>query len=215
MSKLFSAVAVLCLITAAGAEEPIVGSGEVVTASRDLGAFRAIDFRIPGDLEVTIGEQQPLTIKADENIAPLIKTEIKDGTLTISADKPFTTKHDPAVRITVPDLTALAIRGSGDARVRGLDNKTLAVSAAGSADVRLSGKTKSLTLTLDGSADADAFALAAQQAVVTINGSADAKVDVATSLVATVQGSGDLTYTGSPHVVSTVHGSGTVQKKKS
>lgn len=215
MSKIFSAVAVLSLVTLVYAEGPVVGSGNTVTESRDVGAFQAIDFRISGDLEVTIGEQKPVSIETDDNIAPLILTEVKDGTLTIWADKSFSTKNEPDVRITIPDLSALSVHGSADARVKGLDNEALAVSAHGSADVRLWGKTKNLVLTLHGSADVDAFELSSQQAVVTINGSADAKIAVDESLVATVHGSGDLTYTGSPRVVSTVHGSGSVRKNKS
>ena len=89
------------------------------------------------------------------------------------------------------------------------------VAAAGSADVHLYGKTKNLVLTLAGSADVHAFELGSQQAVVTIKGSADAKIAVEASLVATITGSGDLTYTGSPRVISTVSGSGSVQKKQS
>ncbi len=215
MLKVMFAAAVLSLVTWVYAGEAVDGSESKLTDSREVGAFHAIDLRISCDLEVKIGEQTALTIDADDDIAALILTEVKDGTLTIWAEESFTTKNDPDIRITLPDLKALVVQGSSDARVKGLDNEALAVSAHGSADVHLYGKTKNLVLTLAGSADVHAFELDSQQAVVTIKGSADAKIAVAESLVATVSGSGDLTYTGSPRVISTVSGSGSVRKHKS
>jgi len=215
MKKVVFVAVILSVVASVYAGDSIVGSGNAVTESRALTAFHAVEFHIPGNLTVTIGEQKPVSINTDDNIAPLIKTEIKDGTLTVRADQPFTTKNGPDVQITIPDLTALVVHGSADAQVKGLDNEALAVSAHGSTDVHLYGKTKSLVLTLHGSAEVHAFELGAQQAVVTINGSADAKIAVDESLVATIHGTGGLTYTGSPRVISTVHGGGAVQKHKS
>jgi len=215
MKKVVFVAVILSVVASVYAGDSVVGSGNIVTDERTVGAFDAIDLRVPCDLEVTIGEQKPITITTDDNIAPLIQAEIKDGTLRIWAEKQYTTKNEPEVKITIPDLKALTIHGSSDVRVSGLDNDALAVTAHGSADLNLFGKTKSLTLVLHGSADAHAFDLTAKQAVVTVDGSADARITVADSLVATINGSGDLTYAGSPKVISTVHGSGTVQKRKS
>jgi len=215
MQRILTAVIVAVIASKVFAIGPIEGSGNAITDERTLGAFDAIDLQVPCDLEVTIGDQKPVAINADDNIVPLIRTEIKDGTLKIWADKQYRTKNELDVKITIPNLKAMTIHGSSDVRVSGLDNEAFALTAHGSADLKLFGKTENLALVLHGSADANAYDLVAKQAVVTVDGSADAKVTVADSLVATINGSGDLTYAGSPKVISTVHGSGSVQKRKS
>ena len=109
-------------------DDRVVGSGKIETETRKLAAFDEIEFRVPGDFDVAIGNPSPLRIKADDNILPLIKTEVRDGRLIVSAEKSFKVKHGAKFSLTVADLSVVKVKGAGDMNVHGLDNKKLSVS---------------------------------------------------------------------------------------
>jgi len=62
---------------------PVTGSGKVITESRSVSNFKNITFSGMGEMLITQDETESLTIEAEDNIVALIKTEVKDDTLTI------------------------------------------------------------------------------------------------------------------------------------
>lgn len=209
--KMMTVLVGLCVVAPVVADDNVVvGSGIEASQSREVVGVRAIEIHIAGNVHVEIGEPTSLEIVADDNILPLIKTEVKKGSLVISATGQFRTKHQPVIKITVANLEAVAVFGSGDVDIKGLDNESLSVAIDGSGDVRPAGQTVSLTVSISGSGDVLARQLEARDASVTINGSGDAKVSVAKSLNVVIQGSGDVKYTGAPEVRSVINGSGSV-----
>ncbi|MCH7702315.1 MAG: DUF2807 domain-containing protein [Planctomycetes bacterium] len=214
MKRIMTLVLVAMPLAGACAQERIVGSGIATTETRQMGAFDQIDLRIAADLKITIGKPSPLTIETDDNILPWIETEVRDGKLIISSDKSFKTENEPDISVTVADLKGLSVSGSGDVIVTGLDNKALKVQLAGSADVRLYGKTTELDIKISGSADVFASNLQAEEAEVSITGSGDVRVHVTQKLEVRITGSGDVVYRGSPRVTAKVTGSGNVTKDK-
>lgn len=76
----------------------------------------------------------------------------------------------------------------------------------------LSGAATDVALTVSGSGEIDAAALAAERAVVRVEGSGEAAVAASASLDAKVSGSGDITYHGTPaQLVTAVAGSGEIE----
>src|SRR5690242_17888397 len=67
----------------------IAGSGVRKTEKRELKSFNAID--TTGAYEIAVTCQQPagFEIEADDNILPLIKTEVRDGILFLSNEQPY------------------------------------------------------------------------------------------------------------------------------
>jgi hypothetical protein len=115
----------------------------------------------------------------------------------------------------VPSLSAFAIHGSGDGRVRGLSGESFAVSIQGSGDLSASGRVTKLNVSIEGSGDADLMGLECQDASVAIDGSGDVSVHCSSSLTAAISGSGDIDYRGSPpHTSISVSGSGDVSPVK-
>jgi hypothetical protein len=196
----------------AAEDESVKGSGTKATETREVEGIQGIDLRIPADLRVTIGEPGPLTIEADDNILPLIKTEVRDGTLIISSDREYLTKDAPDIQLTLADLSTLSVSGGGDVWVNGLDNKALSVSATGAPEVRLAGSTDSLVLTATGAADVFAYDLATRKATATLVGAADVELSVAEELIATLTGGCDLHYKGDPEVTKTIIGGGDIKQ---
>src|ERR1041385_676738 len=75
----------------------IAGSGVRKTEKRELKSFSAID--TTGAYEIHIACQKPASfeIEADDNILPLIKTEVRDGILFVNSDERYHTSK-PVIR---------------------------------------------------------------------------------------------------------------------
>jgi hypothetical protein len=90
------------------------GSGVELAEDRELEAFHQIDLGCASDVDVSIGEFQSVTVTGDDNIVPLIRTEVSDGRMLIDCDKRFRTKLGLKVRLVVAKLDSIKISGSGD-----------------------------------------------------------------------------------------------------
>ncbi len=191
----------------------VTGSGHIVSQPRQTGGFDAVQTKGAIDLDIVIGAQAAVTVDMDDNLQDLIRTEVHGGTLVIDSKGSWTADHDPRVHITVPALTALAMQGSGDAALKGLNGGDLALRISGSGDIDADGHVASLDVLVNGSGDAKLGTLQSDSARVRINGSGDVMVNVAQTLEASVYGSGDIRYRGNAKVSSHVYGSGSVEKK--
>ena len=215
MTRMLSALAVLAFLPPVLAEDEVVGSGKITTETRELAEFDAIELRTAADVHVKIGKPTPLKVESDDNILPLIKTEVREGRLVISSNSKFRSKHGVDFKVTVANLKAVEIQGAGDMHVHGLDNKSFSVDVSGAGDVHASGKTEQLAVDICGAGDVLAFGLKARAASVSIKGAGDAKVSVDKSLNIVIVGAGDVHYKGDPKVHKVISGSGDVKRVKS
>ncbi len=231
---------VLVLITAllAGcttntSEKITVGSGKVVTESRNVGSFTRLELSCSADVTIAYGMQQEVTLEGEDNILPLIDTRLANGTLTIEA-KPkanFTNKERLIVHIVVPILTSihatssgnvdmdawtvdnleLSTSGSGNIHIASLDTPALVARLSGSGDITIGGgKGVNQTITAKASGNYDAGAMESQEVNAIASGSGNITVWVTRSLSASVSGSGGIRYYGSPTVEQSDTGSGSV-----
>lgn len=213
--------------------EIINGNGNVVTESRNTGAFTGIKLMGSMNIDVKAGEQQSVEIKGEENILPYIETFIKEGNLVIKYknDVSINTNDDLNIYITTASLKEVEVFGSGDITGEGKftnDNKMeigvtgsgnikldvdapkVEVKTTGSGDIYLSGNTKDITCNSMGSGDIDAADLKAENAKVKTMGSGDVKVFASIKLDCTINGSGNIKYHGGGAVTSVIHGSGSI-----
>src|SRR5258705_13356728 len=82
----------------------IAGSGVRKTEKRALKFFNAIDTTGAYEIDVTSQKPASFEIEADDNILPLIKTEVRDGVLFVSNDQQYPSSKPPTLRITLPEL---------------------------------------------------------------------------------------------------------------
>ena len=192
----------------------IKGSGVLKTESRTVAPFTAVRLDSPANVVIDRTGTQTLSLTADDNLLAFLTSEVRDGTLYLglAKDKSFQAKS-VVFRITVADLRAIEIRGSGDVEADHLDGRTLSVSIAGSGDARLAGRTDELVLSIKGSGDIDAGRLTAKHAKVVISGSGDVAVNASDKLDVRLSGSGDVRYLGSPTLTKDIRGSGSVEPK--
>jgi hypothetical protein len=219
-----------------GSDTLIVGSGKLIEQVRTPGKFERL--RLDGSFDVTLGPGSTarVLIRADDNIAALIQTELDGDTLVIKARKnsAFRTRNPIAITVDFTQLKAVDLRGSGklsadtlqgdrfDLALSGSGNAVLKrisvgqfhAALAGSGDISVSGKADSTDLSIAGSGDIHAEQLISRQTSVSIAGSGDADVYASESLSASIAGSGDVRYAGKPPKVSrSVVGSGDVSPR--
>lgn len=189
-----------------------IGSGKIVTDTRTTAPFTAIDASDASDLVITLGATYSVSVTADDNLLSRIATTSRNGVLQIETSGSYSTRKSPVITITLPSLSAVKLRGSGDARISGLRGGVLTLSGNGSGDFTATGSADQVTLRINGSGDADLCKLDARAVDAAIRGSGSACVRASQTLNAAVSGSGDIKYTGAAAVTQSVSGTGEISR---
>jgi hypothetical protein len=178
------------------------GSGKIVTESRDVSGFQAVELTNSGSLVIEQGEAEALTIETDDNILPLLTSDVQNGKLTLGT-KPgssFNTRQGIIFRVTVKDLNALTLTSSGDAELDRLETAALTIVVSGSGDLRLGtiNVENDLSITLSSAGDVTAERVESDNLNLTSSGSgsADLKAVSAGKIVARLFSAGNVTLAG-------------------
>ena len=190
----------------------VTGSGTQATETRNVDDFTEIKFLGAGRIDVTIGEPQALELSGDDNILPLIETEVTGGKLVIKPTRAIRTTTPLVLTITVPDVTSLQLDGAGDINITGIDNTRLSVEVAGAGNVMLNGQTENLTINLTGAGRANAENLPAGDVLVTLSGVGQVHVNAVDALDVTITGVGSVTYSGNPEITQNITGLGSLRR---
>jgi len=192
----------------------IAGSGNRKSEKRDLKSFNAIETSGFYEVKVTCQKASSFEIEADDNLLPLIKTEVLDGVLMVSNDQDFHSAKSTVLRVSLPDLTRLANHGAGNVTIMDADSNNLELNSTGAASINADGKAKSIAITSAGAGSIDAGNLRAEKASVSLSGAGSVQVYATEQLDVTISGVGSVTYGGNPKTVNkSVSGIGSVNPK--
>ena len=207
----------LLLVAGCGVTLPgtTTGSGAVRTETRTVSGFSAVELGGTGDVTIQQNGTESLTISAEENILPLLTSEVVDGTLklgvkdgaNLGATQPIT------YQITMKNLSALDLGGSGNQTATGVKTTSLRVRIAGSGAVTTSGTADAQEIQIAGSGTYRGLGLTSRTASVDSAGSGSVELAVSDTLDVKILGSGTVTYAGSPRVTQSIMGSGTLRKQ--
>jgi len=214
----------------------VVGSGTVTTETRALTGFEGVSIKSAGRLVLTQGSEESLTVEADDNLMAYIRTEVRGGTLEISAEKDGESydlgpSQQIVYRIGVIDLAEIGVfgaadiemialntdrlnldlMGAADVEIANLTADQLSVSVPGYANLTLSGTVTSQDLTWLGAGDYDGRDLRSETVEIDVLGSSSLKVWATGSLDVSIAGSGSIEYYGRPTITQTVTGSGSIK----
>ena len=212
---------VLTLLTLAsvgckhGMNAGIKGSGKREVQKREVQPFTSITSQGAFNIEVVSQKTQSIEIEGDDNILPLISTEVSNNVLRIRNHQGFSINEPVMIRISVPDLTALNVSGAGKIDVAGLKNDKFTIECDGAPVIKVSGQTKTIEIDTSGAAKIDTHSLHAVKGVVDSKGVSRIDVDVNEQLDVTVSGPSTVTYEGNPTINKTIHGPGKVEKRAS
>jgi hypothetical protein len=212
----------------------LTGSGNIVEEDRPVSGFDHVVLNGMGDLIITQGTTESLTIEADDNILPVITTEVKSGVLVIGLKDGIRLVGTAKItyHLAVKELNGLEISGLGQANIASLRSTSLELGMSGSGKIQiddlqadsltanssglgayiLGGKVTTLTLNFSGAGFFDAKDLQTSTATLTINGTGTASVWVTDQLDVNISGGGFVRYYGDPEVTKTISGIGRVEK---
>ena len=209
------------------------GNGNVVKQERKVSAFNAIEVSGAFDVYLSLGSTQSVIVEADENLMPLIRTEVSGGILKIDNKKPIHDSKSLKVYITVTDLKKIEVSGAVDLQtqnkltlneleieISGATDATLdlavqklVVSSSGGSKLKFSGMANKVDMDVSGAVDIHAFDLLAEIVSLSISGAGDAEINVTKELNAEISGAGTVRYKGDPAKVdSNVSGAGSIKK---
>lgn len=210
------------------------GSGIVRTESRTVAAFTAIVIEGSGNVTLSQGSSQSLSVETDDNLLPLVRTEVRTGVLYLGFKEGVKPVHLSQLEflISVPKLTAVKISGSGNLHATSLiradaltleisgsggiyselDVGRLGVTISGSGGMTAEGRAEQLSVTISGSGSVQAHDLVSGTAEVSVNGSGEAVINARRTISINVSGSGRVAYGGGAKATITSSGSGVVQR---
>ncbi|HEX3483370.1 MAG TPA: head GIN domain-containing protein [Kofleriaceae bacterium] len=191
----------------------VPGSGNAKTETRTVPAFSAVEVTGPIDADIAIGPEPRVEITGDDNIVPLITSDVHGDRLEIGTRKNIRTSVHLIARITVPRLTGVTLTGSGDITAHGVQSDRLRVTLSGSGTIRADGTAREAEVELVGSGTVALDKLAAERASVSVSGSGDVAIAAGKALDVSITGSGDVTYRGDPELKKQITGSGNVRKR--
>jgi len=212
---LVSLAALVAAFSACHIGRGVKGSGTLKTEKRNLPAFKGIETTGAYEVEVMCQKPASFEIEADDNILPLIRTDVRDGVLYVTSEKSYNPSRAVTLRISLPELTAVSSRGAGEVTIQDAQSDDLKIESMGAASIKAAGKVKNATISSSGAGDIDANRLQAEKARVTVAGAASVSVYATEQLDVSVSGVGSVTYGGNPKTVNkSVSGIGSVNKKE-
>jgi hypothetical protein len=204
--------------------------------TRDLKGFTKVNFGISGTLTVNIGQEFKVVLEGDRDDLKEIITEVSSGRLVIKKENwRFNMNNKVNVYVTLPELTALTVSGSGKAEIKdpvktndlnlsvsgsgklytaNIDVSNLDCSISGSGDIYLGeGNVEKGELSISGSGSYSGETAKIADAGVSISGSGNCICNVTESLKGNISGSGNVSYLGDPKIDVRVSGSGKVRSR--
>ena len=215
VKKLVVLVALLLLASGChGLHTGVRGSGNIQKQKREVGSFTSITTAGAYDIEVVCQQSLSLEIEGDDNVLPLVTTEVSNNVLHVSSIRHYSVSKPITLRISVPDLEGISSSGAGKIEVSGLKNDKFVVDASGAPTLKIAGETKVLNIDASGAGSIDTHKLRAAQVVVDSKGVSTVEVYAGQQLDVTVSGPSNVRYEGNPVVKKTINGPGSVEKKE-
>jgi hypothetical protein len=233
MMPLLLAVAAFCGCINVTGWRTVHGSGQTVTENRHISNFNRVSVSGDGELTLAQGNDESLSVEADDNLLPYIVSDVKGGQLSLGPQNVNLRSTRPIrYHLTVKDLSALhlsgsvrgevehlktdrlalSISGSGRMTIAQLDARLLSTHISGSGSTRAGGHVQRQEIHISGSGDHLAPELQSAEAEAHISGSGHANLWVDDTLKASISGSGHVEYRGNATVDSHISGSGRVRR---
>jgi hypothetical protein len=178
------------------------GSGNRMTERRVILAFLSIEVSGAYEVEIVAQKDRSLEITGDDNVLPLVTTEVKNNTLHIGSSKPYSVNHPITVKISVPELEAISTSGASKITISGLKNSDFKVDSSGASKLSLAGETKKLSIGTSGASNIEAKDLHAEKVNVESSGAGFVSVYATDQLDASASGAARIDYYGDPKTVN-------------
>jgi hypothetical protein len=178
----------------------IRGNGVIVTEERSIEDFQSV--RVSGAIRVEIesNTEPTLTIKGDENLLPLIQTQVVDGCLVIEPTNPYSTSHTIVVNAGCVQVNRYDGSGATEGVISSIDSDSFEADVSGASSLVVgSGHVRRMKIRASGASTFDAPALEAYQADVDSSGASTIIVNAIEELKADASGASSVRFLGTPN----------------
>jgi hypothetical protein len=181
-------------------DDAVEGTGVVVTQTWKVSGFDAVEILGVGDVTITKGGREGLTITGEENILDLIDVKVDYGSLYVAPRSGVNLQpnHDLIMDITVRELRRVEGSGAVGLTVFLGWEERLEVEVSGACTVKVHGSVDVLDLTASGATRFRGRELIARVANLVVSGVAGAVVHATERLNATASGVAWIRYLGNP-----------------
>jgi hypothetical protein len=189
-------------------------ASNMTSESRNVSGFSEVELQGVGNLSIQQTGSESLSVEAEEDVLPKLRTEVENNRLIIGPESNTSIHTIKPInyKLTVKDLDALKLSGSGNIEAEDIETDKLAVTINGTGDVKMAGRADSQDIDISGSGNYQAGDLESKEVKIAVGGSGSAIVNVSDELDAKVSGSGSVEYVGDPTVNQDVSGAGRVRK---
>jgi hypothetical protein len=217
------AITVLGMSCSVGGQswKTVHGNHKVTKSERSVGSFTGVKVSSGVDVYLRQGNEQSVTVEADENLHEYIITEVKGGILHVFTEVSIRDSERERVYVTMKDINSVETTSAGDVigetPVKS-DRLELSASSAGdikleiyakevdidissSGDITLTGETDNLKADLSSAGDLKAYDLKSREADVNVSSAGDADINVSEKITARASSAGDINYTGDPKYI--------------
>jgi hypothetical protein len=223
LNSITAAILILLVTVTCQAQnrKTVYGDNNVVTKERQAGSFSGIRVSTGIDVYLKQGDNQSITVEADENLHEYILTEIEGDVLVVYTEVNIRDAEEKKVYVTMKEVKSVKASSAGDVIGQSpvkTDEIEIDASSAGdiklevyakeievdissSGDVTLKGETDVLEADLSSAGNLNAVELKVREAEVNVSSAGDADINVSEKLQARASSAGDVHYTGNPKYV--------------
>ncbi|AWH85451.1 DUF2807 domain-containing protein [Flavobacterium album] len=232
MKKAVMFLAGLCFTLTVAAQEKkeaVQGNGDTTKEKRKIGPDYS-KIKVTGNFEVSLisGDTGTLSMEGEENLLPLVTTEVKNGTLFIGSenDKFLTPSRNRKITIKVPvnALSEVFLKGSGSINVKNrvkndikllldgcgsinvsVNTDNVEACVLGSGEIKIDGQAQSFECKVVGSGIIKAYDLKAPNVNAVVSGAGDVEANSSKKLKGRISGSGNIAFAGEPSETDLKH----------
>jgi hypothetical protein len=199
----------------------VEGHGNVVTKERKTDTFTGLKVSSGIDVYLKQGNNESVSVEADQNLHEYILTEVRGGILNVYSE--YNIRHAERMRVyvTMKEINSVKTTSAGDVIGEtpiNSDRLELSASSAGdikleahakkididissSGDISVTGETDMLRADLSSAGDLNAYELRAREADVSVSSAGDADVYASERITARASSAGDINYKGDPKYI--------------
>ena len=231
MRTILSAVMVMFLLSSCNFD-CMEGRGNLKSETRVMKSFTKIRLGVDAKVIITRDSVQSVRVEAQPNILEVLETEVSGSWLDISVHGCITDHKPVTVYITMPNVEAIDVNGSGTIETQGNfspDRIELTINGSGtikaslsanevysdirgSGNINLFGSARKFKIDIAGSGDVNAQDMPSESCEVSVKGSGNCRVFAIAKLDVDVAGSGNVYYKGKPDISTNIAGSGKLEK---
>jgi hypothetical protein len=202
-----------CNDSSSGPLNDIIGSGNVVTESRQVSGFHGISVSGVGEVIVDHTGSELLTITTDDNILEHLVSEVVNGILFLGPENNVSVTPSQGIiyRLTANTFDRIELSGSISVTAEGIDTESLEIIMSGACAVQAEGRADSKNIAASGSSNYNGEHLESRIVTISVSGTTYMLVRVSEILEGQASGSAVIEYIGNPTVNVTVSGSAVVR----